>query len=146
MKKRDATIAAALAMAAYVVGDFRAWAAVVLLAAVYLATKLPYVREEGGWVYFIEAAEAGSIKIGVTRGEPSERLSALQTGNSYGLQLLYAVYCRDPFAAERELHKALDLYRLEGEWFIAKPVYGIIQQLRNQQWDGEPITANAYFN
>jgi hypothetical protein len=71
------------------------------------------------YVYFIQADEAGPIKIGFTAGDPQARLNQLQTGNPSALKLLGAI--KGTTAKERELHAALSEHRLQGEWFKPHP-------------------------
>jgi hypothetical protein len=75
----------------------------------------------GQWLYVvaIEGSANGPVKIGVTN-ELAGRLAALQCGNHR--RLFYAAVHRiedrgDLFQTERRLHRALDPFRLVGEWF-----------------------------
>ena len=68
-----------------------------------------------GWVYFIQAAHGGPIKIGSTSSEyPAARLNALQTGNPHKLVLIAKVR---GYWNERDYHDRFASGRLEGEWF-----------------------------
>lgn len=68
----------------------------------------------GRRVYFIALHEV--IKVGVT-GDVADRVSALQVGCPYELELLGSIK-GDP-RAEAALHAALCIYRVRGEWFMA---------------------------
>lgn len=70
-------------------------------------------------VYFIQAGDAGPIKIGVTRGCPLDRMANLQTGCPEALKLV--AHASGTADDERELHKRFAHLRLRGEWFLAKP-------------------------
>jgi hypothetical protein len=69
-------------------------------------------------VYIMQCSETKVIKIGISH-DPLARLSALQVGHPFPLSIVRLI---DPrrFTAEKiekELHKALDDFRLCGEWF-----------------------------
>ena len=76
--------------------------------------KIKQVR----WVYLIEAAEFGHIKVGIA-ANPAFRMKGLQTGSSTKLTLRVCYPCDHSQAAkiERELHRKLEPYRVSGEWF-----------------------------
>jgi hypothetical protein len=79
------------------------------------------------FVYFIQAGEDGAIKIGVTSDDPERRRNQLQVGNPAVLKLLGAI--KGDHARERQLHRDLSEWRLEGEWFKPDPtVIAAIQQ------------------
>ena len=73
-----------------------------------------------GWVYFIQRADGGPIKIGFTTREPGERLKQLQCGSPdplclLGFQMVWGI------SRERLLHKRFAEHRLDGEWFAPAP-------------------------
>jgi hypothetical protein len=76
------------------------------------------VNEREGLVYFIQAGEGGSIKIGWSQKIPQRRAS-LQTANARRLVVLGAV----PGTRETEaaLHARFAHLRMEGEWFRNAP-------------------------
>ena len=70
---------------------------------------------EGTIIYFIGSLESGTVKIGRS-DNPEKRLTELQTGNPHKL-VLYGVIENVSQELESELHRILDPFRLEGEWF-----------------------------
>lgn len=67
-------------------------------------------------VYFVvEKSNKPNLKIGYSR-DSNNRLSSLQTGNPNKLILLWTFEAADR-GTEKEIHKALEDYRLQGEWF-----------------------------
>jgi hypothetical protein len=68
------------------------------------------------FVYILKCSQTGVIKIGISHN-PAKRLSAIQTGYPFLLKLDRVILTDDPRLTERQLHKALDDFRLKGEWF-----------------------------
>jgi hypothetical protein len=66
-------------------------------------------------IYFIQAQDSKSIKIGYTDKNPAKRLSALQTGSVESLKLLFCI--EGNIDAEKQLHAKYSQHRLCGEWF-----------------------------
>lgn len=66
------------------------------------------------YVYFVQAEYGGAVKIGKARN-PRTRVNELQCGNP-DLLVIRAVIVAAR-STEGNLHRALDDYRLEGEWF-----------------------------
>ena len=66
-------------------------------------------------IYFIGSLESGTVKIGKSNN-PEKRLVELQTANPHKL-VLYGVIDDVSSELERRLHRILDPFRLEGEWF-----------------------------
>lgn len=46
-----------------------------------------------------------------------ERVTKLQPGSPYPLEIVWVHACEDPLALERELHTRFADYRVHGEWF-----------------------------
>jgi hypothetical protein len=67
-------------------------------------------------VYFIQAGDAGPIKIGTTLNLTS-RLSELQCGCPDELRVLGSI--PGSHALESELHARFATHRYRGEWFVA---------------------------
>lgn len=65
-------------------------------------------------VYFVQAAESGRIKIGVSKN-PARRLRNMQVDSPEKLDLLF--YVKGSFALEKDLHERFSRLRLLGEWF-----------------------------
>lgn len=73
------------------------------------------------YVYFIQVADDGPIKIGVAWNVP-KRLRALQSANPDELCLIDTVRCASKKAAqtlEQKLHQQFRDFRIRGEWFEA---------------------------
>lgn len=73
-----------------------------------------------GIVYFIGNSKARVVKIGMSsREDPEERLSALQTGCPYDLEVMAVVNCGEfpPGKIERGFHDTFHEHLLRGEWF-----------------------------
>ena len=77
-------------------------------------------------VYFIQAGEGGSIKIG-TSTHPKKRLRGLQTSHDTELRLLAAIEGGEKL--EAELHERLAPWHVRGEWFRPSPeVLAVVQE------------------
>jgi hypothetical protein len=66
-------------------------------------------------IYFIQAEDVGSIKIGHTSGSVNKRLAELQTGSPVRLRVI-GVMPGTP-QDEMNLHRAFACSRVQGEWF-----------------------------
>lgn len=73
--------------------------------------------DSGSFVYFIQAGESPTIKIGFCKGDPSRRLRQLQTSSPARLRLLLAVSGGQ--RKEQALHRQFAGLRINGEWFRA---------------------------
>lgn len=69
---------------------------------------------KAGYVYFVQAADGGPIKIGWTEN-PERRVEQLQASTHQELRLLD--YILGDRRVERALHDLLADYRVRGEWF-----------------------------
>lgn len=69
-------------------------------------------------VYIMQCIETKVIKIGVSNC-PTARLATIQTSYPFPLNIVRIIQSRrlSGVRLERELHKALDDFRLNGEWF-----------------------------
>lgn len=65
-------------------------------------------------LYLIQSDKTGSIKIGRS-DHPQIRLKQLQTGAAFELKLLAIIDGAGHL--EKQIHKQLKEYRLQGEWF-----------------------------
>ena len=72
------------------------------------------------YIYVIGKDKRDSpVKIG-TSTNPQGRLKVLQTANHEKLHIKHLVECKsvaNASAMEREIHRKLDQYRVNGEWF-----------------------------
>jgi len=78
------------------------------------------MRELTGCVYFVGNRQKGIVKIGVTNSNcPLARIRGLQVGCPYHIELMHNIKCFDvsPYIVEKQIHKILSFYRLNGEWF-----------------------------
>ena len=69
-----------------------------------------------GYLYVLVNKEHGWCKIGMTR-KPKKRLSAIQWGCPFELEVAYSLLVPNARAAERDVLKSLRDLRLRGEWF-----------------------------
>jgi Meiotically up-regulated gene 113 len=67
-------------------------------------------------VYIFQCSQTGVVKIGISCNV-SKRLSAIQTGYPFLLTVVRTIETEEPRKMEQKLHKALDDFRLKGEWF-----------------------------
>jgi len=65
-------------------------------------------------IYLIKCDKTNTCKIGYA-SNPENRLSQLQVGNPFSLEIVSIIDGDIPL--EKELHKKFDKYRLKGEWF-----------------------------
>lgn len=86
-------------------------------------------------IYFIQAGDAGPIKVGFTSGDVQRRVTQLQTGNPSALAILGAI--KGTAERERQLHGRLSPWRAKGEWF--KPHPDVLQVIEDELRDGEQI-------
>lgn len=93
-----------------------------------------------GWLYFIGNGE-GPIKVGITRGDPKERLKDLQTGNPVRLRVLDAFSVVDPEGTEQRMHNALRDFHVGGEWYDRDAVLHLLDELKGnvKNADGETV-------
>lgn len=71
---------------------------------------------ETGFVYMVAVAD-GHRKVGTSR-DPVKRALTLQTSHPQRMHLEGMWSHRDPYAVEREVHRALKSCRVSGEWFL----------------------------
>jgi hypothetical protein len=75
-------------------------------------------------IYFVKANDR--IKIGYA-DDPSDRISQLQTANSYDLEVLLII--EGNYDKESELHKQFGKFRVAGEWFrFEEPIIEYIRE------------------
>lgn len=71
-------------------------------------------KDRSGVVYFVQAGDDGSIKIGWTQ-DVDRRIAELQTANAKKLRLLGTI--PGTLRTEAALHARFSFLRLEAEWF-----------------------------
>lgn len=67
-----------------------------------------------GYVYIVRCNEF--YKVGIAH-EIKARLSSLQIGNPYKVELMYAFRCNYPRQIEQAIHEMLEDNHIRGEWF-----------------------------
>ena len=81
-----------------------------------------------GYVYFIQFAEEGPIKIGYAKSVDI-RLRDLQVACPYEIEVLHAAPGNE--FCEKALHYAFDDCRIRGEWFYPlRKIHRVISRLR----------------
>lgn len=93
-----------------------------------VAERGPITADTQGTVYFIQMGADGPIKIGFTSGKVRVRLEALQTGNPYRLRVVWETYATQ--TRETQLHERFAAYRMQGEWFEAKPIELYLEDIK----------------
>lgn len=73
-----------------------------------------YIEAQGDFMntYVVRSGANGPVKIGRSK-DPANRIATLQTGCAEKLILLHLL----PWDAEKELHRMLAGWRMQGEWF-----------------------------
>lgn len=84
-----------------------------------ITKKYKPVSKQQGWVYFIQAAGNGRVKVGYTGGPVAQRLRQLQVGSPVELRVLSTR--PGTRATETALHRKLARWRSHGEWFEPSP-------------------------
>ena len=92
---------------------------------------------EWGKIYYLRAGEDGPIKIGFTKGNPSDRITVLQTGCPYPIIFLGAQHGTQ--VEERRLHREYAPYWLSGEWFKPHPTLLLDIMERLSPYSGDTI-------
>lgn len=72
-----------------------------------------------GYIYFFRGARENLLHVKIGRStDPVARLKAFKTANPYGVHVYAVVRVRDPYKAERYIHRKFANQRLVGgEWF-----------------------------
>jgi len=71
------------------------------------------------YIYFIQAANGGPIKIGTTSFNPFRRMAKIQSDCPWPVTLLGAI--EGTLSQEKQIHRTLRYFRTSGEWFSAHP-------------------------
>lgn len=84
---------------------------------------LNYIPEERKEYLYVVADEINQVcKIGISES-PKKRLQTLQTGYPTPLKMIFSVDLKNARTVELMIHKALDDFRLRGEWFYLDAYY-----------------------
>jgi Meiotically up-regulated gene 113 len=85
-----------------------------------------------GYVYIIKQTEEYLYKIGYTKSSDiTKRLSQLQTGNPYHLEIIGSFQCAGQ-ATEKALHSLFSQKRKTGEWYGLNPED--VKNILDQNW------------
>ena len=84
--------------------------------------------QKEGYIYFIQAGDNGSIKIGYTASDVESRLKTLQTGNPNVLSIIGTIPANK--YEEKQTHHYFKHLRLNGEWF--KPSDEITKYIKSK--------------
>lgn len=72
------------------------------------------------YIYFIQAQDAGPIKVGVTADDPRKRMVKIQSDCPWPVTLLGTI--KGSVAQEKQIHLVLARWRTQGEWFEPHPI------------------------
>ena len=70
-----------------------------------------------GYVYIIQNGETDIYKIGLTSGNPEDRLNQMQVGNPELLTLAHYIECKDMGKVEDGFHSHFARTHYRGEWY-----------------------------
>lgn len=85
-----------------------------------------------GYVYVIKQGEENLYKIGYTKNaDIKKRLSQLQTGNPYSLEIVGYFQCAGQ-ATEKALHSLFSVHCKAGEWYNLRPQD--VKNILDQNW------------
>jgi hypothetical protein len=99
-----------------------------------------------GYVYLIEDIYNNSFKIGVTKGNPQNRLKKLQTGNSCELKLKCFYECEYPYRLESMLHTHYKQECELNEWFGLSNPNEFLDKCKEFDNIIDSLKENPYFN
>lgn len=94
--------------------------------------------EKHGYVYIAKCEDKKNnsyYKIGMTHSDPLQRISGFQTGNPFKVRLenFYKFEGNGCEIIEQAIHKTLDDFRLQGEWFDgSEPMEKKLDEIRKQ--------------
>lgn len=78
------------------------------------------------YIYFIQVAGGGPVKIGITRHDPRQRMVKIQSDCPWPVQLLGAI--KGDIDQEAIFHRQLEEFKLQGEWFRpAEQVIAVVE-------------------
>lgn len=84
-----------------------------------------------GWIYVVQMNGDGPVKIGYSNDEGSarSRVSQLQTGNPYPLEMIWLSNGNQ--GIEAKVHRILSAHRMSGEWFHpSMEVMGFLERVK----------------
>lgn len=84
--------------------------------------NLEYHYQKGqGYVYVINCKGTDFYKIGMSKKRPLSRVSSMQTGCPFELDMIHMGVCDHYSLLEKELHKRYAKHKVRGEWFKLTP-------------------------
>lgn len=84
--------------------------------------KIKNLYQKGnGYVYLIHCKGTNYYKIGVSKLPTQNRLSNLQSGCPFELEMLHIQHCWNYYVIEKQIHKILKEKNIRGEWFEIEP-------------------------
>lgn len=96
--------------------------------AIYVLSQVLPTELKNSDVPELNASKIGMVKS-LNLGTVKRRVSGLQTGNPFPLEICLHIPCKDPGVMERYWHQVFDDKRLSGEWFL------ITQEDRNGMYE-----------
>lgn len=70
-----------------------------------------------GYVYIVQCIGFNYYKIGISKNDYHNRISSMQTGCPFELNMINAFHCVNYSEIEINLHKKYSKKRISGEWF-----------------------------
>lgn len=93
------------------------------------------MKKDKKYLYVLQCNEY--VKFGIS-SNPKYRVSSLQTGNPYKINLLLAIIYKDCFEIEKNIHKYYDEKRERGEWFfIDEEIKSFVKYLKNIEYEAK---------
>lgn len=74
-------------------------------------------KKGSGYVYIVHCKGSDLYKIGISKSKPNNRLSNLQSGCPFELDMIHIGLCDHYGLLESEIHKRYSKHRVRGEWF-----------------------------
>ena len=83
-----------------------------------IKNRIPFKRKKtSGYVYLVHCKGTTFYKIGISKIDYHLRLSALQSGCPFELEMIYVIHSSNYRKFEQELHHKFRDKRVRGEWF-----------------------------
>ena len=80
--------------------------------------RIPLQRKKvNGYVYLVHCKGTTYYKIGISKLNYHLRLSGIQSGCPFELEMIYVIHSNDHRNLEKELHDKFKDKRVRGEWF-----------------------------
>lgn len=92
---------------------------------------------QADFVYFIQEGNSDHFKIGITRGNVTKRLKAIQAHNSQPLTVRYTIgplKSNSAWVIEMALHNKFAERHIRGEWFVMPELANITGDSHIKKW------------